>query len=152
MISLDIFMKPVRVKVHDTCRKAMFISGRSRWGAVFGRGSSLIDAETDARSRRVRREVHDRLSERVCGELVQAGETFSGSAAGFVELFWRECVATARGMAAKVGFIRKIRGDGFNGIAATIRAPLPGDLRQIGVVAAVRRHVAQLKKHCAFAI
>ena len=35
------------------------------------------DAETNARARRVRREIHDRLPERISGELVQAREAFA---------------------------------------------------------------------------
>src|SRR5205814_8508050 len=51
------------------------------------------DAETDARARRVRRQIHDRLPERISGELVQAGKALARPGASVVELFWRERVA-----------------------------------------------------------
>ena len=66
-----------------------------------------------------------------------------------LELFWRQRFATSRGLAKeKAGFIRMIRADGFNGIAAITRTTLPDDLRQIKRWRAIRRHVAQLKKNC----
>ena len=59
------------------------------------------NTEIDARARRVRREIHDRLPERISSELVQAGEAFAGSGARVAQLFWRECVATFIRMAAQ---------------------------------------------------
>ena len=50
---------------------------------------AAVDAETDAPARRVRREIHDRLPERISAELVQAREAFTGSVTGVAELFWR---------------------------------------------------------------
>jgi hypothetical protein len=60
-----------------------------------------VDAETNARARRVRREIHDRLPERISWELVQSREAFACSGASVAELFWRERVAAISGMAAQ---------------------------------------------------
>src|SRR5215472_19312473 len=59
------------------------------------------DAETDARTRRVRREIHDRLPERISCELVQAREAFARSTARVTKLLWRERIAAIIGMAAE---------------------------------------------------
>src|SRR5262249_39787879 len=59
------------------------------------------EAETDARARRLRRKIYDRLPKRISGELVQTREAFTGSFAGVAELFWRERIATSVGMAAQ---------------------------------------------------
>jgi len=59
------------------------------------------DAETDARARRVRRKIHDRLPQRISCELVQAREAFTRSGTGVAELFWRQRVATAIRMATQ---------------------------------------------------
>ena len=58
------------------------------------------DTETDARARRVRRQIHDRLPERISGELVHARKAFTRSTASVAELFSRERIATAVRMAA----------------------------------------------------
>src|SRR5262249_41808911 len=58
-----------------------------------------FDAETDARPRRVRRKIYDRLPKGISSELVQTRETFARSRARVAELFWRGRIAISVGMA-----------------------------------------------------
>ncbi len=73
-------------------------------------------------TRRVRREIHDRLPEGISGELVQSARAFAPIAAKQslnyfgVEPHRNRC----QNGGAKVGFIRTIRAAGSNGIADII--------------------------------
>jgi hypothetical protein len=62
---------------------------------------TAVNAETDARTRRVRGEIHDRLSERIPRELVQMRQALTGSGAGVTKFFRRQRLATSVGMAAQ---------------------------------------------------
>ena len=62
MISLDIFMKPVRVEVNDKMQKGYVYFRTKQMGRAFRPGFAPgADAETDARARRVQQEMQTDL-------------------------------------------------------------------------------------------
>src|ERR1051326_4475881 len=95
-------MKPIRVEVNDKMQKRyVYFRTKPKGECIPPRIHPRPDPETDARAWRVWREVHDRLSQRIPGELVQTRQAFAGSGACFSELFWCERVAAALGVAAQ---------------------------------------------------
>ena len=94
-------MKPVRVEVNDKMQKGYVYFRTKPMGRAFRSGfTPELTPKQMLETRRVWRQIHDRLSERISGELVQARKAFTRSTARLAELFWRERIATTVRMAA----------------------------------------------------
>ena len=72
-------MRRVRVQVNDKMQNGYVYFRTKPMGRAFRSGVQAgTDTEADARARRVRREIHDRLPPRISRRVVQAREAFAG--------------------------------------------------------------------------
>ena len=150
LISLDIFMNPVRVEVNDKMQKGYVYFRTKPMGRAFRPGFTpeLTPKQMLELGVFGGKYMTDCRKEFPASWFTRR-KAFARSTARLAELFWRERIATTSRMAAqRLDSSRRSARLVPMVLPILLRTPRQDDLRQVARWRAVRRHIAQLKKHC----
>ena len=92
-------MKPMRIVVRDKMQNGYVYWRTKPMGVSFAPGSTRSSRRSRCWRSVSSAKIHDRLPERISGELVHAREVIAGPSSGWAELFRRERITAARSLA-----------------------------------------------------